>query len=113
MSVLLHLLKSLECNPAKLTVGTTLPSTVSIANDVTCGASYNALGIEGGVVCYSGTQVGSIAIYFCFECGYKTLLQSATPLIRTCGVNGQWNGSIPQCALDCSKSAYSKLIKTI
>ena len=63
-----------------------------------------ALGIENGIVCFSGTKVGSTAIYYCNECGYKTLLNSAESLIRSCEHNGQWNGSIPNC--NCTSKSW-------
>ena len=63
-----------------------------------CGASHNALGMENGFVCYSGTKVGSTAMHYCYDCGFSSV---QGPLIRTCGQNGLWNGSIPRC--ECSE----------
>ena len=76
-----------------------------------CGASYNALGIEKGFICYSGSKVGSTAVHYCYDCGlnFYSVQESVGPLIRMCGQNGQWNGSTPQC--ECSK--YVNFISTI
>ena len=90
-----HLFLYIACNPAQLVIGVSVPS------EATCGASYSILGLENGIVCYSGTEVRATAVYYCLDCGYNTLRKSSTALIRTCGANGQWNGTIPQC--DCSK----------
>ena len=88
------MLNNVACNPDQLSTG------VSVPDDVTCGASYSALGIENGFVCYSGTKVGSTAMYYCFDCGYNSMKKSMDSLIRICGQQGQWNGTIPQC--DCN-----------
>lgn len=52
-------------------------------------------------MCYSGTRVGSTAVYFCYDCGYNPLPQTTGSLFRTCGKQGQWNGTIPVC--ECGK----------
>ena len=93
----------IECNPDQLSNGTG----VSIPNSDVCQGSFHlTLGIENGIVCFSGTKVGSTALYYCNDCGYKELVKSAGSLIRSCKHNGQWNGSIPNCkCYSTSKSA--------
>ena len=83
----------IACNPGGLGDGS-----VYIPN-VTCGDSYMTVGIENGLACYTGTEVGSTAIYYCFDCGFNTLTKTGS-LIRRCNASGEWNGNIPQC--DCS-----------
>ena len=85
------LVNIIECNPNQLS------NSVSIPNSNVCGSFHLALGIENGIVCFSGTKVGSTAIYYCNDCGYKKLMKSAQSLVRSCKPNGQWNGSIPNC----------------
>ena len=48
--------------------------------------------VSGGVVCYSGDSVGSVAVYFCDD-GY-TLEGDST---RECLSTGLWNGTAPHC----------------
>ena len=48
--------------------------------------------VGGGVVCYSGDSVGSVAVYFCDD-GY-TLQGGST---RECLSTGLWNGTTPHC----------------
>ena len=74
-----------------------------IPDSAICGNSYSVLGIDDGIVCFNGISVGSTALYQCRDCGYEGLLKSTGPgtLTRTCGQNGQWNGTIPRC--DCRK----------
>ena len=85
------LVNTTECNPNQLSDG------VSIPNSNVCGNFHSALGIENGIVCFSGTKVGSTAIYYCNDCGYKKLIKSGQSLVRSCKHNGKWNGSIPNC----------------
>ena len=86
---------SIACNPAQLT-------NAKIHNDeISCGASFSALQIENGFVCYSRMNVGSSAVYFCLDCNYNYVKHVTGPLLRTCGKNGHWNGTIPKC--ECSK----------
>ena len=81
----------IACNPGGLGDG-------SVPN-VTCGDSYMTVGIKNGLACYTGTEVGSTATYYCFNCGFNTLTKTGS-LIRRCNASGEWNGNIPQC--DCS-----------
>ena len=62
-----------------------------------CGPSYTTMAITNGIVCYSGTGIGSTAVYFCRECGYRRV-NVENSLIRTCMESGQWNGSVPHCS---------------
>ena len=91
----------IACNPDQLS------NDDSVQDGIVCGASYAALGIENGFVCYSGTKVGSTAVHYCYECGFnsRSVQRSTRPIIRTCGQNGQWNGSIPHC--ECSKLGHA------
>ena len=87
-----------RCNPADLTDGTTL----TLSETVTCGVAFSSLRIKDGIVCYSGSDVGSIAAYFCLDCGFKSVVGSDYgSFIRMCTEEGKWNGTVPQC--DCSK----------
>ena len=90
------------CNLAQLNNGQIMP------REVSCGASFSSVGTENGFVCYSGTQVGSIAMYYCNKCGYDSAYKSSRELIRICGENGQWNGTIPKC-----QCTTSKMLKTV
>ena len=92
------MLNNVACNPYQLSTGV-----LSVPDDVTCGASYSVLGIENGFVCYSGTKVGSTAMYYCFDCGYNSMKKSMEPLIRMCGQHGQWNGTILLCECNTGK----------
>ena len=84
------------CDPRELGNAGSIPN-------VTCGDSYITVGIENGLVCYTGTEVGSIAVYYCFDCGFNTVTKTGSS-IRKCNASGEWNGSIPQC--DCSMLCY-------
>ena len=44
--------------------------------------------VSGGVVCYNGDHVGSVAVYFCKLEGDST---------RQCLSSGHWNGTTPLC----------------
>ena len=55
----------------------------------------DSLSISGGVVCYNGTTIGSVAIYICND-GFVLMGVEA----RVCQNDGSWNGSIPQCILE-------------
>ena len=79
------------CNPTELSDGTILPDVVK------CDSPFFSLGIRNGIACYSGVDVGSIAVYFCLNCGFNTLKGSS---VRKCMDDGNWNGTIPLC--DCS-----------
>jgi len=54
----------------------------------------NNLFISGGVVCYNGTTIGSIAVYICND-GF--VLLEGDEATRVCQSDANWNGSIPQC----------------
>ena len=70
-------------------------------HDLLCpSASYTMLGIENGIVCYSGIDIGSTAIYYCLKCGYQEIMTPES-LIRRCNESGQWEGTVPMC--ECSK----------
>lgn len=84
---------------------------MSVRDKSICGSFY-ALKFDNGVVCYSGSVVGSIAIYFCIECSYS-MTKSVTPLIRTCGEDGQWNGTSAKCQCGKNKICLNPLISVI
>ena len=79
------------CNVTKLGDNTSLPSNVS------CDSPFHTIGIKSGLACYSDTYIGSIAIYFCLDCGFSSVQGLST---RTCLPNGSWTGQIPQCQCD-------------
>ena len=88
------------CNPADLSDGTELDLTSS--NTLICGMkSLLSLGIENGIVCYTGINAGAIAVYSCLSCHFTG--SSYETFIRMCTENGNWTGRTPQCA-DCSES---------
>ena len=53
--------------------------------------------VPSGVVCYTGTNPGSIAIYHC-NTGFQ-FQQMQTVHVRLCRSNGLWSGVIPSCTL--------------
>ena len=61
--------------------------------NVSLTSSGGSVTITNGVGCFN-TRVGSVATYVCDE-GY-TLVHGGD-LIRTCFINGEWNGSTPGC----------------
>ena len=83
-----------ECSLTQLI--SNVEQTVPGQTSAMCGESFAGLGIENGVICYSGTLVGSTAIYFCFDCG----IVNVTSVIRTCRENGKWDGATHHC--ECS-----------
>ena len=60
----------------------------------------------GGVVCYSGDSVGSVAVYFCDD--DYTLQGGST---RECLSIGLWNGTTPHC-LETDGIYYEHLFNT-
>ena len=52
----------------------------------------NSSSITDGVVCYSGTTVGSTAVYICSDDNVTV------GVIRTCQDNGTWSGGISSCS---------------
>ena len=65
-----------------------------------CNSYLHYISINNGVVCYNGTDVGSRAVYFCFSCSQNSTELS---LVRICQPHGEWNGTVHQCQLECSK----------
>ena len=72
---------------------------------MTCDPPYKSIGIRNGLACYSDTLIGSIAVYYCFECGLATIKGLST---TTCSPNGSWTGDIPQCSCKGLSSFYQK-----
>ena len=87
------------CNPAKLTGNIT--ESVPEHSGKECGARHAMLAIRNGFVCYSGTEIGSSAVYYCSNCGYNSLTDSAQSFIQVCKENGEWDGEVPTC--DCGE----------
>ena len=91
---------AVSCNLADLSDGTELDQTSS--NTLTRGLkSLLSLGIENGVVCYTGNNTGAIAVYSCLSCHFTG--SSYEMFIRMCTENGNWTGTTPQCP-DCCES---------
>ena len=78
----------------------------ALADDVQCSQLLFTVGIRDGFVCYSGTAIGSTAMYHCFKCGYND--PAHAQFTRTCLSNGTWSGTTPQC--DCSKDTLDNYI---
>ena len=98
--------RMVSCNPADLSDGTELGQTSS--NTLTCGMkSLLSLGIENGIVCYTGNNAGAIAVYSCLSCHF--IGSSYETFIRMCTENGNWTGTKPQC-VDCCESKIITLI---
>jgi hypothetical protein len=92
---------AVSCNPADLSDGTELDQWSSDTL-LTCGAnSVSPLGIEKGIVCYTGNNTGAIAVYLCPSCRFTD--SGHETFVRMCTENGNWTGITPQCA-DCCES---------
>jgi len=60
--------------------------------DERCTGLQNSAQFTGGVVCYSGVTIGSVAAYVC-----NTTHHLEGSRFRRCHSNGNWSGSAPQC----------------
>ena len=90
---------AVSCNPTDLSDGTEVDRTSP--NTLACGMkSLSPLGIENGIVCYTGSNIGAIAVYSCLSCRFMG--SSYETFIRMCAENGNWTGTAPQC--DCCES---------
>ena len=70
---------------------------LSDESGIQCGLPLFTAGItKEGVVCYTGTHVGAIAMYHCFDCGFNQA-SSGPNQVRTCMLDGTWNGTAPRC----------------
>ena len=63
--------------------------------DERCVGLQNSAQFPGGVVCYSGVTLGSIAIYMCNSTHH--LEGSRFRECRSSENSGNWSGSVPQC----------------
>ena len=83
---------AVSCNPTDLSDGAML-DTLSSNSTMTCGVkSLSPLRIENGIVCYSGSNVGAIAVYSCLSCRFTG--SSYETFIRMCTEDGNWTGMI-------------------
>ena len=78
----------LACNPTDLADGAPTP------DNIVCRPPFSTVGLKGGIACYMSTKVGAHAFYMCLKCGVESL--DGSPF-RTCLMNGNWSGDIPQC----------------
>ena len=85
-----YLIQFTVCNPTVLGNAPMLPM------DVKCEAPFHSLGVENGIACYSGTEIGSVAFYSCLHCGLSGIMNGTS--VRVCTENGVWNGSTPRCS---------------
>lgn len=65
---------------------------VDVTPDERCTVLQNSIQIRGGVVCYSGVTLGSVAVY---DCNSTHRLEGSR--FRRCQSNGNWSGNTPQC----------------
>ena len=92
---------SLDCDLAELSDDTQVPNGVSCATPL----ENMSLGIQDGVVCYTGSSVGSTAAYYCLSCDQKSIALKRETL-RLCTANGSWDGDIPRCT--CKNTIHSQ-----
>ena len=81
---------NIGCDENQLTDGSEL------SDGVHCGLPLLTAGIRNGLVCYTGTGIGAIAAYHCFNDSILVGGPSARA-VRTCLPDGSWNGTIPRC----------------
>ena len=89
--VLFHFFQG--CNPLLL------GDNSSVSSSTSCDAPYRTRAIHNGIACYDEARIGSTAIYYCLDCGFKTIKGYST---RTCLSNGSWSGMVPQCNCEVS-----------
>ena len=78
---------------------------VDLSDGTQCGLPLFTIGMKDGVVCYTGTHVGAIATYHCFDCGFSYQRSFGANQVRTCMLDGTWNGTVPHCdCIDKSKT---------
>ena len=63
--------------------------------DERCAGLLYSAQIPGGVVCYSGVTIGSIAVYMCNSTHH--LEGSRFRECKSSKSSGNWSGSVPQC----------------
>lgn len=86
-----------------------ITSHVHSDNVLSCGPQFSSLKHRNVIVCYSGTNAGSLAVYSCLSCGFKAASEpSQWSFIRMCTEEGLWNRTIPDC--DCSKTDNHALL---
>ena len=67
----------------------------STTPDERCAGLQYSAQIPGGVVCYSGVTIGSIAVYMCNSTHH--LEGSRFGECKSKENSGNWSGSVPQC----------------
>ena len=82
---------NLGCDPQQLSDGAHAPGPV-LSDNTGCGAPLSSISTMNGVICYTGVDTGSTAFYSCSKCN-----SGAISSVRTCQLNGTWNGSVPHC----------------
>ena len=68
---------------------------VDTTPDEGCAALQNSAHFTGGVVCYSDTALGSIAVYMCNST--HRLEGTKFRVYQSSENSGNWSGSVPQC----------------
>ena len=87
---------TVECNPMELGDGTA-PFEAIDKQRQQCDSPYFTYPIKNGIVCYSGTKIGSTAFYSCASCGHESITKSGS-FVRVCNSKGKWLGITPQCS---------------
>ena len=68
---------------------------INMTPDERCVGLQNSAQFAGGVVCYSGVNLGSVAVYICHSTHH--LEGSSFRECQSSQSNGNWSNSVPQC----------------